>query len=146
MGVQPFFYEDTELFQLPLVRAEYRQVIHVADIVLAQPAFTNKPVKRLQNGICEPLRGISSNQHAVLDDTPNKVKNEAVFNKLSHSVHNNLWLQAVIEMMDVAAKLILRAFRVVQHPILDSFSGVMRASATNAPAAVIVHAAHHLRL
>ena len=47
---------------------------------------------------------------------------------------------------DIAAELILCALVVVQHPALYGLPCVVRAPPAYAPAAVIVHAAHHDRL
>ena len=108
MGVQPCLHEHTQLFQLALARPKDGQVVHVADIVLAQPALTDEPVHRLQDRVGKPLRGVGPNLYAVLYDAPDEVKNAAVFDKLAHTVHHDLRLQAVVEMPDVSAELILR--------------------------------------
>jgi len=142
MGVQPCLHEHTQLFQLALARPKDGQVVHVADIVLAQPALTDEPVHRLQDRVGKPLRGVGPNLYAVLYDAPDEVKNAAVFDKLAHTVHHDLRLQAVVEMPDVSAELILRPARVFVHPDLDGFPGVMRTTVADAPAAVVIHAAH----
>mgnify|MGYP000130343771 CR=1 FL=1 len=69
-----------------------------------------------------------------------------VFNQMPHTVHHNISFKAVVEMVDVTAQLVPRAFRVFSHPALDSRSCVMRASAANAAAAVMVHTPHENRL
>lgn len=146
MGVQPVLHDNAELSQLPFVRAEYRDVVHVAGVVPAQTTFTNQPVKRLQGCIGEPLRCVCPDKDAVFNDAPNQVKDPPVFEKLFHPSHDDLRLQTFVEMMDVAAKLVLCAFQVVRHPILDCFPLLMRSSVADAAAAVEIHAAHHLRL
>ena len=146
MGIQPCLHEHTQLLQLAFVRAKNGKVIHVADVVLAQPALPDKPVQRLQDRVGKPLRGIGPNQNAILDDAPNEVENAIVFDELAHTVHHDLRLQAVVEVVDVTAELILRPARVFVHPDLDGFPGVMRASVTDAPAAVVIHPAHEHRL
>lgn len=142
MGVQPSLHEHTQLFELALARPKDSQVVHVADIVLAQPALTDEPVHRLQDRVGKPLRGVGPNLYAVLYDAPDEVENAMVFNELAHTVHHDLRLQAVVEMPDVSAELILRPARVFVHPDLDGFPGVMRTTVADAPAAVVIHAAH----
>lgn len=146
MGVQPVLHDDAEFPQLPFVRAEHRDIVHIARIVLTQTALTNQLVEGLQGRVGEPLRRVRANEDAILNDAPNQVEDAPVFEKLPHPVHNDLRLQTFVEMMDVAAELVLRTFRIVRHPILDSLTLLMRASASDAPAAVKIHAAHHLGL
>ena len=146
MGVQPVLHDNAELSQLPFVRAEYRDVVHVAGIVPAQTALTNQPVKRLQGRIGEPLRCVRPNEDAIFDYTPNQVEYPPVFEKLPHPSHDDLRLQTLVEVVDVAAKLVLRAFQVVHHPVLDCLPLMVRSSVADAAAAVEIHAAHHLRL
>ena len=146
MGVQPVLHDDAEFPQLPFIRAKYRDIIHVACVVLAQTALTNQLVEGLQGCVGEPLRRVRANEDAILNDAPNQVEDAPVFEKLPHPSHNDLWLQAFVEMVDVAAELVLRAFRIVRHPVLDSLALLMQSSAADAPAAVKIHAAHHLGL
>lgn len=146
MGVQPVFYENTKFSQFSFIRAKYRQVIHIARIMLTQSTFTDKPVKRLQNGIGEPLRCIRSDKHTVFNNAPNQIENTAVFEKLPHTSHHHFGFQAVVKMIDVTTQFVLRTFRVVFHPILDCFSSVMRSSVSDTAATVKVHTCHHLRL
>ena len=146
MGVQPVLHDDAEFPQLPFVRAKYRDVIHVARVVLAQTALTNQLVEGLQGCVGEPLRRVRTDEDAILNDAPNQVEDAPVFEKLPHPSHNDLWLQAFVEMVDVAAELVLRTLHIVRHPVLNSLALLMRTSAADAPAAVKIHAAHHLGL
>lgn len=69
-----------------------------------------------------------------------------VFNQMPHTVHHNIGFKTVVEMVNVSAQLVPRAFRVFSHPALNSCSCVMRASAANAAATVMVHTSHENRL
>lgn len=103
MFSQPFLNQEFQLPQLAPVGAEYRQVIHIACVMGAQTALPYHYVKRLQNCVGEPLRGIRTNQDAAADDPLDEVKNTAVFDELAHTCHYDLRLQAVVEVPDVAA-------------------------------------------
>lgn len=69
-----------------------------------------------------------------------------VFDKFTHTLHNDLRFQAFVEVVDVAAELILRSFQVILHPAFDCLTSVVRSSATDTPAAVEVHSSHKGRL
>lgn len=139
---QPFLNEEPELFQLSLIRTEYREVVHVPDIVGAQPAVTDHLVQRLQNGVCEPLRGIRADTDAIFHNAPNQVEDAPVFNQAAHTAHHNLRFQAVVEMAHIAAQLVPSTFRVVVHPAFDCRPCLVRASVPDTAAAVMVHAPH----
>lgn len=144
--VQPMLYKVFQLTKLAFVRPEHSYVVHISRCVFAQTTFTDKPIKRLQNGIRKPLRGIRANQNAIFDDTPNQVKDTSVFEKLPHTVHNNLRLQTVIEVVNIAAELVFRSFRVIIHPPFDCLSCVVRTSFSDTAATVIIHSSHQFRL
>lgn len=146
MGVQPVLHDDAEFPQLPFVRAKHRDVVHVACVVLAQTALTNQLVEGLQGCVGEPLRRVRAYEDTVLNNAPNQVEDAPVFEKLPHPSHDDLWLQAFVEMVDVAAELVLRTLHIVRHPVLNSLALLMRSSATDAPTAVKIHPTHHLRL
>ena len=68
MGVQPCLHEHTQLFQLALARPKDGQVVHVADIVFAQPALTDEPVHRLQDRVGKTLRCVGPDLYTVFDE------------------------------------------------------------------------------
>ena len=146
VGVKPAFDQQTELFQLAPVRPECRHVVHVAGVVPAIAALPDEPVKGLQHGVGKPLRRVGSKLDAVADDALDEVKDAAVFVELAHSRHHHFRSQALVEMPDVTAELVLRTLAVVLQPALDCFLLPLRSPATDAPAAVKIHALHHLRL
>lgn len=55
MRVKPAFDQQTELFQLALVRAKCGQVVHIAGVMPAQAALPDEPVEGLQDGVGKPL-------------------------------------------------------------------------------------------
>lgn len=146
VSVQPALHKDTELPQLSLVGAECRHVVHVPGVVLAIAALPDEPVKGLQHGVGKPLRRVGPQLYAVPDDAFDEVKDAAVFVELAHSRHHHFRGQALVKMPDVPAKLVLRTLSVILHPALDRFLLPLRSPATDAPAAVEIHALHHLRL
>lgn len=146
VGVNPAFDQQTELFQLAPVRPECRHVVHVAGVVPAIAALPDEPVKGLQHGVGKPLRRVGSKLDAVADDALDEVKDAAVFVELAHSRHHHFRSQALVEMPDVTAELVLRTLAVVLQPALDCFLLPLRSPATDAPAAVKIHPLHHLRL
>lgn len=146
VGVQPALHKDTELPQLAFVGAECRHVVHVAGVVPAIAALPDEPVKGLQHSVGKPLRRVGAKLDAVADDALDKVKDAAVFVEMAHSCHHHFRGQALVEMPDVTAELVLRTFAVVLQPALDRFLLPLRSPATDAPAAVKIHAPHHLRL
>lgn len=146
MGVQPALHKDAELPQLAFVGAECGHVVHVPGVVLAIAALPDEPVKGLQHGVGKPLRRVGAKLDAVADDALDEVKGAAVFVELAHSRHHHFRGQALVEMPNVTAELVLRAFAVVLHPALDRFLLPLRSPAPDASAAVKIHALHHLRL
>lgn len=146
VGVKPAFDQQTELFQLAPVRPESGQVVHVPGVMLAQPALPDEMVEGLQDGVGKPLRRVGSKLDAVADDALDEVKDAAVFVELAHSRHHHFRSQALVEMPDVTAELVLRTLAVVLQPALDCFLLPLRSPATDAPAAVKIHPLHHLRL
>lgn len=146
VGVQPALHKDAEFAQLALVGAECRHVVHVPGVMLAIAALTDEPVKGLQHSVGKPLRRVGAKLDAVADDALDKVKDAAVFVEMAHSCHHHFRGQALVEMPDVTAELVLRTFAVVLQPALDRFLLPLRSPATDAPAAVKIHAPHHLRL
>jgi len=146
VSVQPVLHKDAELPQLALVGAECRHVVHVPGVVFAIAALPDEPVKGLQHGVGKPLRRVGAKLDAVADDALDEVKGAAVFVELAHSRHHHFRGQALVEMPDVTAELVLRAFAVVLHPALDRFLLPLRSPAPDASAAVKIHALHHLRL
>ena len=146
VGAQPALHKDAEFAQLALVGAECGHVVHVPGVVLAIAALPDEPVKGLQHSVGKPLRRVGSKLDAVPDDALDEVKDAAVFVELAHSRHHHFRGQALVKMPDVTAKLVLRAFAVVLQPALDRFLLPLRSPAPDAPAAVEIHALHHLRL
>lgn len=146
VGVKPAFDQQAELFQLALVRPEGGQVVHIPGVMLAQAALPDELVEGLQHGVGKPLRRVGAKLDAVADDALDEVKGAAVFVELAHSRHHHFRGQALVEMPNVTAELVLRAFAVVLHPALDRFLLPLRSPAPDASAAVKIHALHHLRL
>lgn len=146
VGAQPALHKDAELPQLAFVGAECGHVVHVPGVVLAIAALPDEPVKGLQHGVGKPLRRVGAKLDAVADDALDEVKGAAVFVELAHSRHHHFRGQALVEMPNVTAELVLRAFAVVLHPALDRFLLPLRSPAPDASAAVKIHALHHLRL
>ena len=103
MRVQPLFDHKPELSQLALVAREHGDVIHVANVVLdLEAALTYQVVERLKRCVREPLRRVRADLYAVLDNPPNEIQHTRVFDKLAHTCHDDLRLQAVVEVIDVA--------------------------------------------
>lgn len=146
VGVKPAFDQQTELFQLALVRPECRHVVHVAGVVPAIAALPDEPVKGLQHGVGKPLRRVGSKLDAVADDALDEVKDAAVFVELAHPGHDDFRGQAVVKVADVATKLVLRPLAVVLHPALDGVLLPVRPALPDGAAAVKIHPLHHLRL
>ena len=146
VGAQPALHKDAELPQLAFVGAECGHVVHVPGVVLAIAALPDEPVKGLQHGVGKPLRRVGAKLDAVADDALDEVKDAAVLVELPHPGHDDFRGQTVVEVADVPAKLVLRAFAVVLQPALDRFLLPLCSPAPDAPAAVKIHALHHLRL
>ena len=146
VGVQPALHKDAEFAQLSLVGAECRHVVHVPGVVLAIAALPDEPVEGLQHGVGKPLRRVGSKLDAVADGALDEVKDAAVFVELAHSRHHHFRGQALVKMPDVPTELVLCTLAVVLHPALDRFLLPLRSPAPDAPAAVKIHALHHLRL
>ncbi len=146
VSVQPVLHKDAELPQLSLVGAECGHVVHVPGVVLAIAALPDEPVKGLQHSVGKPLRRVGAKLDAVADDAFDEVKDAAVFVELAHSRHHHFRSQALVEMPDVPAKLVLRTLSVILQPALDRFFLPLRSPASDASAAVKIHAPHHLRL
>lgn len=143
VGVKPAFDQQTELFQLAPVRPECRHVVHVAGVVPAIAALPDEPVKGLQHGVGKPLRRVGSKLDAVADDALDEVKDAVVFVELAHSRHHHFRSQAVVEMPDVTAELVLRPLAVVLHPSLDGVLFPVRPALPDGAAAVKIHSLHH---
>ena len=79
MRVKPGFDSLFEASEFSLIAPEYRDVIHVPDVMFASIILPNHPIKWLQDHICEPVRGIIAREKAVLDNRPYEIKGSAVF-------------------------------------------------------------------
>lgn len=143
VGVQPALHKDTELPQLAFVGAECRHVVHVPGVMLAIAALPDEPVKGLQHSVGKPLRRVGSKLDAVADDALDEVKDAAVFVELAHSRHHHFRSQALVEMPDVTAKLVLCPLAVVLHPSLDGVLFPVRPALPDRAAAVKIHSLHH---
>ena len=108
----------------------------------AQAALPYHHVKRLQCDVCKPLRSICTDQDPVFDHSPYQIEHPIIFDKFSHSCHDNLRFQAVVEMPDISGQLVPCALFIFLHPFLYGALAIMRATTFNAPAAEIVHSAH----
>ena len=109
-------------------------------------ALPYQVVERLKDNIGEPLREVRSDEDAVFNYSPNEVEDAVVFDQLLHSVKHDLRLKAVVKMVDVQFCTVLRAFRVITHPLFDGGQAVVDASASNRATAPSIHTTHHHRL
>ena len=145
--IEPLLDHQPELPQLPLVRPEDREVVHVAQIMrYAVAALADHVVERLQGGVGEPLRGVGSDEDAVPHHAPDQVEDAPVFHELPHAIHHDLRLQALVEVPNVEGHAVAGAFRVFLHPPLYRCLAVVGATASDASGGVLVHASHHDRL
>lgn len=143
VGVKPAFDQQAELFQLALVRPEGGQVVHIPGVMLAQAALPDELVEGLQDRVGEPLRSVRPQFYAVPDDAPDEVEDAAVLVELPHPVHDDFRGQAVVEVADVTAKLVLRPLAVVLHPSLDGVLLPVWPALPDRAAAVKIHSLHH---
>lgn len=143
VGVKPAFDQQAELFQLALVGAECRHVVHVPGVMLAQAALPDELVEGLQDGVGKPLGSVRPQLYAVPDDAPDEVEDAAVLVELPHPGHDDFRGQAVVKVADVTAKLVLRPLAVVLHPSLDGVLFPVRPALPDRAAAVKIHSLHH---
>ena len=101
--VQPFFNSKVQLPQFALAAREHGDVVHVANVVLdLEAALTYQVVEWLKRRVREPLRRVRADLDTVFDDPPNEIQHTRVFDKLAHTCHDDLRLQAWVEVIDVA--------------------------------------------
>lgn len=141
--VQPLFDEQAELLQLSLVRSEYRQVVHIPDVVLAVPALPDQVVQRLEKRVRKPLRRVCADLDTIGSYPLDQIQDSPVFDQALHPLADASGLQTVVEMADVSAQFVLRSPPVLSDPELDRLSRLRSTPAADAPAAVRIHAAHH---
>ena len=81
-----------QLAELTLICSEYRQIVHITDVMRTASALTDQNIERLERRIREPLRRKCSDFDPVLDDAPDKVKRSVIFNKMPHPLHDDIRL------------------------------------------------------
>ena len=81
-----------QLAELTLICSEYRQIVHITDVMRTASALTDQNIERLERRIREPLRRICSDFDSVLDNAPDKVERSVIFNKMPHPFHDDIRL------------------------------------------------------
>lgn len=132
--------------QLPLVGAENREVVHLSNIMAhAVLLLMDQQVKRLQRQVQKPCGEERTDQHAMLHDGIAQPQRLVILEHALERLDNIRRIQFLKAVVNITLNGILRALRVILHPLLQNFHAVGVSSPGDARDAVFVHAPHNVR-